>query len=123
MRTACELRQIDKHLAQQATLPLCESIAAALCGFFSESAKPSDPIPEIREYLKKNYSDPSICLSMLSNQFHISESYLSHLFKEKTGENFSIHLEKLRLSEAAKRPEKPGSLRQGKGTEHKLTVY
>lgn len=101
------LEQIDRQLAQQVTLRLCESIALELCGFFSESAKPADPIPEIREYLKLNYSDPSICLSMLSNQFHISESYLSHLFKEKTGENFSTHLEKLRLNEAAKRLNDP----------------
>ena len=108
------LAQIDKHLAKQATLPLCESIAVELCGFFSESAKPADPIPEIKTYLKKNYSDPSICLSMLSNQFHISESYLSHLFKEKTGENFSVHLEKLRLSEAAKRLKNPEQYGKGK---------
>ncbi|HPF86479.1 MAG TPA: helix-turn-helix domain-containing protein [Candidatus Limiplasma sp.] len=101
------LRQIDEYLAKQATLPLCESIAVELCRFFSETAKPADPIPEIREYLKKNYGDPSICLSMLSNQFHISESYLSHLFKEKTGENFSVHLENLRLKEAAKRLKNP----------------
>ncbi|MBN1777256.1 MAG: helix-turn-helix domain-containing protein [Clostridiales bacterium] len=101
------LEQIDEYLAQQVTLPLCERIALALCGFFSETAKPSNPIPEIKEYLLKNYGDPSICLSMLSNQFHISESYLSHLFKEKTGENFSTHLEKLRLNEAAKRLKSP----------------
>ena len=40
---------------------------------------------------------------MLSHQFHISESYLSHLFKEKTGENLSNYLETLRLNEAANR--------------------
>jgi len=97
------LRQIDEHLAQQATLPLCESAALALCGFFAEAAKPSNPIPEIKDYLEKNYSDPSICLSMLSHQFHISESYLSHKFKEKAGENLSAYLETLRLNEAAKR--------------------
>ncbi len=110
-----ELEQLDKALAQQATLPLCESIAVSLCGFFSGTMKPADPIPEIRDYLKQNYGDPSICLSMLSNQFHISESYLSHLFKEKTGENFSVHLEKLRLNEAAKRLKKPEQ--NGKGKE------
>jgi AraC-like DNA-binding protein len=108
------LAQIDERLAQQATLPLCESIALALCGFFSETAEPADPIPEIRDYLKKNYSDPSICLSKLSNRFHISESYLSHLFKEKTGENFSVHLENLRLSEAAKRLRSPELYGKGK---------
>ena len=103
------LRQIDEHLEQRATLPLCESAAIALCGFFAETQKPANPIPEIREYLQKNYSDPSICLSMLSHQFHISESYLSHLFKEKTGENLSAYLETLRLTEAAKRLANPGS--------------
>ena len=101
------LQQIDEYLARQATLPLCESIATALCAFFSETAKPANPIPEIKEYLLRHFSDPSICLSMLSNQFHISESYLSHLFKEKTGENFSTHLENLRLREAAKRLKNP----------------
>ena len=109
------LQTIDERLARQATLPLCESIALALCAFFSETAKPANPIPEIKEYIQANYSDPSICLSMLSHQFHISESYLSHLFKEKTGENFSCYLEKLRLSEAAKRlthPERYGKRRE-----------
>ena len=42
-------------------------------------------------------------LRKLSERFNISESYLSYLFKERTGVNFSAFLEKLRMDEAALR--------------------
>ncbi|NLO86009.1 MAG: helix-turn-helix transcriptional regulator [Clostridiales bacterium] len=97
------LAQIDERINDVPTFPLYESIALSLCGFFVESAEPSDPIPEIKDYLRDNFTDPSLCLTKLSDQFHISESYLSHMFKERTGENFSVYLENLRLNEAVRR--------------------
>lgn len=108
-----KLAIIDERINDVATFPLCESIALSLCDFFVESAEPSDPIPEIKAFLRKNFSDPSMCLSKLSDQFHISESYLSHLFKERTGENFSVYLENLRLNEAARRLHAMGEKDQG----------
>ena len=39
---------------------------------------------------------------MLSDEFHLSESYLSYLFKESTGENFSMYLETIRMEAAMK---------------------
>ena len=51
----------------------------------------------------ENFTDPSLCLTKLSDHFNISESYLSHLFKDKTGQNFSVYLENLRLNEAVRR--------------------
>lgn len=97
------LSHIDRRLAESPTFAQCESIALSLCDFFVETAEPSDPIPEVKAYLCENFADPSVCLSKLSDRFHISESYLSHLFKEKTGENFSVYLENLRLNEAVRR--------------------
>lgn len=97
------LAEIDKALSELPTFALCERVALALCPFFQEAAVPGDPIPEVEKYLQANFADPSMCLSKLSGRFHISESYLSHLFKEKTGQNFSVYLEDLRLSEAARR--------------------
>lgn len=97
------LVSLDKQLNQQSTFALCESIALSLCGFFRETTDSNDPIPEIEQYLRDNYTDPSMCLNKLSDLFQISESYLSHLFKEKTGQNFSVYLENLRLNEAMNR--------------------
>lgn len=97
------LAQIDVWLNEHPTFPLCERIALEVCAFFQETESPGDPIPEVERYLRDNYTDPSMCLSKLSERFNISESYLSHLFKEKTGQNFSVYLENLRLEEAARR--------------------
>jgi AraC-like DNA-binding protein len=41
-------------------------------------------------------------LNKISDEFQISESYFSHMFKEKTGVNFSTYLENIRLHEAAR---------------------
>lgn len=98
-----QLEQLDEKLYQPPTFPLLEKNALALCTFFTRTQEPSDPIPEIERYLQENFTDPSLCLSKLSDRYNISESYLSHLFKDRTGQNFSVYLEKLRVSEAARR--------------------
>ncbi|HML48670.1 MAG TPA: helix-turn-helix domain-containing protein, partial [Clostridia bacterium] len=98
-----QLSEIDKSLSEQPTFPLCERTALEICPYFQEAAVPGDPIPEVKKYLRENFADRSLCLSKLSEHFNISESYLSHLFKDKTGENLSVYLETLRLTEAERR--------------------
>lgn len=102
-----KLHLLDERLYASPTFPLLESNALALCDFFVKSTTPSDPIPEIEIYLQENFTDPSLCLSMLGERFNISESYLSHLFKDRTGVNFSVYLERLRMEEAARRLKAP----------------
>lgn len=97
------LAHIDQQLGEQPTFAALESMAVLICAFFTRSAEPSNPIPDVEKYLQENFTDPSMCLSKLSERFNMSESYLSHLFKDKTGQNFSTYLEGLRLSEAMRR--------------------
>jgi len=97
------LAKLDTKLGGTPSFPMIHECADEICGYFAFSREPSNPIPDIEKYLTENYADPSLSLTKLSAQFNISESYLSHLFKEKTGRNFSAFLEGLRLSEAAKR--------------------
>ena len=52
-------------------------------------------------HIRENYKNPALCLSKISDEFHISESYFSHMFKENMNVNFSVYLEDLRLTEAA----------------------
>lgn len=97
------LRQLDERLMDSPTFSTVEANALALCDFFVIFNTPSDPIADVERYLKSNYSDPSLCLTKLSEMFSISESYLSHLFKARTGTNLSVYLEQLRMEEAARR--------------------
>lgn len=57
-------------------------------------------IKDIMQYLDKNYMDNQISLKMLSEKFGINQSYLSFLFKEQSGENFSSYLGVLRINKA-----------------------
>ena len=59
-------------------------------------------VTAIEKYIEKNFMDPSMGLNKISDEFQISESYFSHMFKEKTGVNFSTYLENIRMSEAAR---------------------
>lgn len=97
------LSQLDQSLAEPLRFPQLERNALLLCDFFTSSAEPSDPIPEVERYLQANFADPSLCLTKLSEMYNISESYLSHMFKDRTGQNFSAYLESLRMNEAARR--------------------
>ena len=81
---------------------LCEDIALKLCDLFETNSPQESLIDTIVTYIRANFKDPSMCLSKISSEFHISESYFSHMFKEAMNINFSVYLEDLRLNEAAR---------------------
>ena len=54
----------------------------------------------LNQYIDKYYDDPDLSLTVLSRKFNRSEGYLSHLFKQQGGENFSAILERKRLSKS-----------------------
>jgi two-component system, response regulator YesN len=51
-------------------------------------------------FIHEHYADAQLSLSLVADKFSISEVYLSRMFKEYTGENFSKYIEALRLKEA-----------------------
>jgi AraC-like DNA-binding protein len=57
---------------------------------------------EIRDYVAKHFRDPNLSLTMLSDMFQINPKYLSQLFKESIGQNFSDFLIELRIDYAKK---------------------
>lgn len=58
-----------------------------------------DVIEKMKIYVQKNYYK-DLSVEMLSCFFYMSRSYLSHLFKERTGENFVDYLNGIRLEKA-----------------------
>lgn len=96
------IKSLDETFSQHVSFKLCEDIALRLCKLFTIETDDSDLISTIERYIHDNYADPSMGLNKISDEFQISESYFSHLFKEKKGVNFSTYLENMRLSEASR---------------------
>ena len=57
-------------------------------------------IENIKKYIRENYSNPQLSLSLVGDEFYITEVYLSKLFKKATGENFSHYVEGIRMNRA-----------------------
>ncbi|MBD3917210.1 helix-turn-helix domain-containing protein [Paenibacillus sp. PR3] len=66
----------------------------------SQSRRHNTLMREIRDYVAEHYMDPNLSLTLLSDRFQISSKYLSQLFKESIGENFSDFLIGLRIDHA-----------------------
>lgn len=95
-------QSLDERFNQHATFKLCEDIALSLCKLFETPTEETNLIDTIEKYIQDNYQDPSMGLNKIADEFQISETYFSHMFKEKTGVNFSTYLENIRMNEAAR---------------------
>lgn len=87
-------------LSEDSTLENYEQIALELCEKNKQPENDNQLIVRIQAYIDENYGDQSLCLSRISDLFHISESYFSFLFKKTVGVNFSTYLEQVRMTQA-----------------------
>jgi two-component system, response regulator YesN len=55
---------------------------------------------QIDDFLDTNYHDKQLNLRMIADKFGLSEVYISHFYKEYTGGNLFISLEKIRMRQA-----------------------
>lgn len=51
-------------------------------------------------YIDANYGDSGLSLTGIADMFSISETYLSNLFRQVLGINFSVYVEKIRMEKA-----------------------
>lgn len=58
-----------------------------------------DVIDKIKTYIDRHYYD-DLTVEFVSSLFYMNRSYISHLFKEKTGETFVYYLNYVRLNKA-----------------------
>lgn len=74
-----------------------------LCRHFTTGLTETQPLYEqILAFIEQNYTDHQLSLSMIAENFHITEIYFSRLFKEKNGKNYSKYVEDLRMAEASR---------------------
>lgn len=74
---------------------ICRHIAPA-----EEEANGDEAIHPIALYILEHYDDKNMSLNLLSDQFGVSETYLSRRFKEVVGYNYTTFLEKVRIEHA-----------------------
>ena len=58
-----------------------------------------DPVEKLKIYVERNFQK-ELSFEFLSSLFYMNRSYLSHLFKQKTGENFVDYVNDVRIWKA-----------------------
>ena len=85
-----EVRDYLRRAVQEA----CVMIGAEV------SDKEKNLVHKVKDYLKENFAEEEISLNSLAAMYYVNSSYLSRVFKEKTGMTFSNYLFELRMKEA-----------------------
>ena len=77
-------------------------IMEELCGLIANKKKDthSQIVKQIKAYTAEMYSDAELTLYRVAEHVERPEKYISQLFKEYTGVNFSDHLIKVRMDQA-----------------------
>jgi two-component system, response regulator YesN len=57
-------------------------------------------INQIVDFIKANYMNKDLGLTVVASEFKLSEGYLSYFFKEQTGRHFTDYVEQIRMDEA-----------------------
>lgn len=89
-----ESPELVREAAEQVFRALCESAG-------SGQHKDQTLTERLIAYLQTNYSSSQLSLAAAADHVQLPEKYISQVFKEQVGENFSVYLEKLRIQRAA----------------------
>lgn len=104
-----EYARYYKELEKNHNLPVLNQIRITLnlfkelCQFMNRQKKMQDAdmiAGGIVSYIDSHYGDPNLSLSMVADQFEISQPYLSSLFKQTQGIKFSNYIENIRIDKA-----------------------
>ena len=103
METASEHRGIYEHvmstpLFSELSQFVMQEIEKSISRRYQETDL-ADAVQQAIQYISRNYGE-NISLSSLCSIVHMSESYFSKLFKDKTGENFNSYLSQVRINNA-----------------------
>lgn len=92
LNTMFTLNELQKYYVQF----FCNiAIMLKECSVYSTN----DAIEKVKIYVNKNYKN-NLTIEFISSLLYMNRSYLSHLFKEKTGEKFVDYLNDIRIEKA-----------------------
>lgn len=103
-------RELDSDLGRLDSCDTLDELFDAVCGISKticdhvNDAKQkcnNKLMIKIVDYVDKNFQNAQLSLSSTAEKFDISEQYLSIIFKDKTGKNFSTYIEHKRIDQAS----------------------
>ena len=68
----------------------------------AQDGEKSKYVSEAIAYIREHYADPDMTIGMIAENLHISEGYLSHLFRRDTGFTLVDYLAQYRIHEATR---------------------
>ncbi len=95
-------KNLPSPFTREGTVEFLENILKKSCTYIAElkSSVNSKKIEKIISYINENYANPNLSLCMLSDKFHMNQTYLSTFFREQTGENFINYIRKIKIKKA-----------------------
>lgn len=68
--------------------------------FYTPPNMRNQKLPQIENYIRKNYTNPNLCATFIAEEFRISTSYLSRIFKADMGIGLLEYLHQIRVDAA-----------------------
>lgn len=103
--------EIKDYLPSLVNTHTIDEVCNEVCKFYDEvcrqvnSVKYSrsvELVENVMDYLNSHCDNKMMSVDLVSEVFTVSSSYLSHIFKERAGQNFTDYLHSLRLDRARK---------------------
>ncbi len=98
--TTCFWQEIREQSSLAGLAEFVETNIRTMFAGEAADTRPSRKIAEIRRYIRENYGQPELCLQSIADHSGLSRTYLSHLFKEVTGQNLNEYVTRLRVEQA-----------------------
>lgn len=69
-------------------------------------------VRQVQEYIWQHYQDPDLNVGQICEEMEKSVSYISRLFKEKTGQNILYYINMVRIENAKSFSGNPGRMQE-----------
>lgn len=99
--------EIGQEVLQSRTIPEVIGVVEDLIGKIEHSSneqnlkeKSESLVYQALNYIEEHFTDRELSLVNVAKEIHVTPPYLSNLFKEKTGKNFTEYLLELRMEKA-----------------------
>ncbi|MCR5605740.1 MAG: AraC family transcriptional regulator, partial [Treponema sp.] len=97
-----ELSTVPERTEREKFFDLYTKKCIELCSSLWEKKNKTrkELVDKMMGIVNEHFSDSNLGLGKLSQEFNVSESYVSLVFKEQAGQNFQSYLEKIRINNA-----------------------
>lgn len=87
-----------KNILEQ--IRITQSVYLYCAALANKTLHPSVEASALTAYINLNYRDPDLTLTTTADAFHMNEYYISSIFKQSTGINFSTYVDQVRIQKA-----------------------